>query len=134
MAGVGSEKVFENDKVIVWNFTLEPGECTPLHTHEHNYMWYAIAGAPLQIYDEEGKDLGVFDVPTGGIFSLKPATSRCSPRLAKARACLQLTRLSIPGPPRTAKSSSNTNSPPLLRRCLLRPNIVVLSASARTVR
>jgi hypothetical protein len=111
MAGVGSEKVFENDKVIVWNFTLEPGECTPLHTHEHNYMWYAIAGAPLQIYDEEGKDLGVFDVPTGGIFSLKPATSRCSPRLAKARACRQRTRLSMPGPPRTAKSSSNTNSP-----------------------
>lgn len=71
MAGVGSEKVFENDKVIVWNFTLEPGECTPLHTHDHNYVWYAIAGAPLQIYDEEGKDLGVFDVPTGGIFSLK---------------------------------------------------------------
>lgn len=70
-AGVGSEKVFENDKVIVWNFELAPGEETPVHTHEHNYMWYAIAGAPLQIYDENGKDLGVFDVPTGGIFSLK---------------------------------------------------------------
>jgi hypothetical protein len=71
MAGVGSEKVFENDKVIVWNFTLEPGAFTPLHTHEHNYMWYAIEGAPLQIFEEEGKDLGTFDVPTGAIYSLK---------------------------------------------------------------
>jgi hypothetical protein len=71
MAGVGTEKVFENDKVIVWNFTLEPGEETPMHTHEHSYMWYAIAGAPLQIFDENGKDLGTLEVPTGAIYSLK---------------------------------------------------------------
>ena len=70
-AGVGSEKVFENDKVIVWNFELAPGEETAVHTHERSYMWYAIQGAPLQIYDEHGKDLGGFDVPTGGVFSLK---------------------------------------------------------------
>jgi hypothetical protein len=70
-AGVGTEKLFENDKVIVWNFELAPGAETPMHTHERSYMWYAIAGAPLQIYDEEGKDCGVFDVPTGGVFSLK---------------------------------------------------------------
>lgn len=70
-AGVGSEKIFENDKVAVWNFELAPGEVTPVHTHERSYMWYAIQGAPLQIYDENGNDLGVFDVPTGGVFSLK---------------------------------------------------------------
>jgi hypothetical protein len=71
MAGVGTEKVFENDKVIVWNFTLEPGAYTPVHTHEHAYMWYAIAGAPLQIYDADGNDLGIFEVPTGAVYSLK---------------------------------------------------------------
>lgn len=70
-AGVGSVKLFENDKVIVWNFELAPGEETPVHTHERSYMWYAIQGAPLQIYDEHGVDMGIFDVPTGGIFSLK---------------------------------------------------------------
>ncbi|MFM0718256.1 hypothetical protein PQQ73_18155 [Paraburkholderia strydomiana] len=70
MAGVGTEKVFENDKVIVWNFTLEPGEYTEMHTHERSYMWYAINGAPLQIFDEEGNDLGTFDVPTGAVYSL----------------------------------------------------------------
>ncbi|CAN7548629.1 hypothetical protein [Caballeronia sp. LjRoot31] len=71
MAGVGTEKVFENDKVIVWNFTLEPGDYTEMHTHERPYMWYAINGAPLQIFDEGGNDLGIFDVPTGAIYSLK---------------------------------------------------------------
>lgn len=71
MAGVGTEKVFENDKVIVWNFELAPGEETPLHTHEHSYMWYAISGAPLQVLDENEKDLGTMEVPTGAIVSLK---------------------------------------------------------------
>ncbi|MFP3553978.1 hypothetical protein SB861_25180 [Paraburkholderia sp. SIMBA_049] len=71
MAGVGTEKVFENDKVIVWNFTLAPGEFTPVHTHEHPYMWYAIEGAPLQIFDESGNEVGIFEVPTGAIYSLK---------------------------------------------------------------
>lgn len=69
--GVGSKKVFENDKVIIWNFELAPGEETPVHTHERSYMWYAIQGAPLHIFDAEGNDCGVFDVPTGGVFSLK---------------------------------------------------------------
>ena len=54
MADVGSEKVFENDKVIVWNFVLAPGAETPMHTHDHSYMWYTIDGAPLQIFDEDG--------------------------------------------------------------------------------
>jgi beta-alanine degradation protein BauB len=71
MAGVGTEKVFENDKVIVWNFVLAPGEETPVHTHKHSYMWYAIEGAPLHIFDENGGDLGIFQVPTGAIYSLK---------------------------------------------------------------
>ena len=71
MAGVGTEKIFENDKVILWNFTLAPGEETPIHTHEHSYMWYAIEGAPLQVFDEQGNDLGTLEVPTGAVYSLK---------------------------------------------------------------
>lgn len=68
---VGSTKIFENDKVIVWDFQLQPGETTPVHTHEHSYMWYAIQGAPLDCDDEHGNDLGIIDVPTGAVFNLK---------------------------------------------------------------
>jgi len=71
MAGVGSRKVFENDKVIVWNFELAPGAETPMHTHEYSYMWYTIQGAPLEVFDEFGRSLGTLDVPTGAVYSLK---------------------------------------------------------------
>ncbi|MDQ7976386.1 hypothetical protein QYH69_03910 [Paraburkholderia sp. SARCC-3016] len=70
MAGVGTEKVFENDKIIVWDLVLDPGQETPVHTHMHSYMWYAIEGAPLRIFDEHGSDLGIFEVSTGGVYSL----------------------------------------------------------------
>lgn len=69
--GVGTERVFEDDRMIVWNFELAPGEQTPIHTHEHSYVWYAIQGAPLQVFDENGKDLGTLDVPTGAVYTLK---------------------------------------------------------------
>ncbi|MBR72144.1 MAG: hypothetical protein CMM30_04300 [Rhodospirillaceae bacterium] len=71
MAGVGTEKVFENDKIIVWNFELAPGEETPIHRHDLSYIWYAISGSTLQVYDEHGGDLGALDVPTGAVFHLK---------------------------------------------------------------
>ena len=69
--GVGTRKLFENDKVIVWDFVLPVGAETPVHTHDHSYMWFAVQGAPLQIYDEHGNDVGLFPVPTKGVFELK---------------------------------------------------------------
>lgn len=68
---VGGQKVFENDRIIVWNFELKPGEETPMHKHGNSYMWYAIQGGPLDCEDEDGNDLGVFDVPTGSVFEIK---------------------------------------------------------------
>lgn len=34
-------------------------------------MRYAIEGAPLQIFDKDGKVLGVLEVPPGAVYSLK---------------------------------------------------------------
>lgn len=68
---VGSKVLFENDKVRVWNFELQPGEETVMHRHDHSYIWYAIQGGPLDIEDEHGNNLGVFDVPTGAIFNIR---------------------------------------------------------------
>lgn len=39
MAGVGSNVVWENDKIKVWEFNLEPGEQTPVHRHELDYIF-----------------------------------------------------------------------------------------------
>ncbi|MFL2840645.1 MAG: hypothetical protein ACJ0BT_02250 [Pseudohongiellaceae bacterium] len=70
-SNVGSKKIFENDKIIVWDFELQPGETTPMHKHENSYIWYALQGGPLDCDDEHGNDLGVFDVPTGSVFDIK---------------------------------------------------------------
>lgn len=70
-AEVGSRVVFENDKVRVWNFELKPGEETVMHRHDLSYIWYAIQGGPLDIHDEHGNPLGVFQVPTGAVFNIR---------------------------------------------------------------
>jgi beta-alanine degradation protein BauB len=71
MAGVGTTKVFENEKIIVWEFVLEAGDTTPVHTHEHDYIFYVLDGAPLQVFDRTGQDLGTLDASTGSVFVLR---------------------------------------------------------------
>ena len=48
MAEVGTKLVFENERVRVWEFTLQPGETIPAHTHDHDYFFYRIEGGTLQ--------------------------------------------------------------------------------------
>ena len=36
---VGTELLFENDRIRVWSMTLEPGESSPYHRHEHDYVF-----------------------------------------------------------------------------------------------
>jgi len=68
---IGSRKIFENDKVIMWYFELAPGEETVMHKHERSYMWYALQGAPLDCTGLGGEDLGVFDVPDNSVFNIR---------------------------------------------------------------
>jgi quercetin dioxygenase-like cupin family protein len=37
LGGVGSEVLFEDDNVRIWQLTLEPGEASDLHRHDHDY-------------------------------------------------------------------------------------------------
>ena len=71
MGEVGTTKVYENEKIIVWEFTLEPGEETPLHEHKHDYIFYIQNGSKLQVFGEEGNDLGTLDATTGSVFAFK---------------------------------------------------------------
>jgi hypothetical protein len=65
MSGVGTKKVFENDKVIVWEMTLEPGESTGQHTHENEYFFQVISGSTLETISADGVSLGEFEFATG---------------------------------------------------------------------
>ena len=71
MSGVGSTKIFENERIVVWEFVLEPGESTPVHTHEHDYVWHVLEGSKLETFDESGKSIGAFDSSTGETFAFK---------------------------------------------------------------
>ena len=37
MGNVGTALLFEDDRVKIWEMTLEPGEWSDLHHHEHDY-------------------------------------------------------------------------------------------------
>jgi hypothetical protein len=71
MPGVGTTKIFENDKIILWEFVLEPGERTPVHTHHHDYVFYVLEGSTLEVFDTNGAALGGFEARTGDTFPLR---------------------------------------------------------------
>ena len=59
MAGVGTQKVFENDKVSVWEFFLDPGKSVESHTHRFDYFFYVIEGSAIEISNAEGARSGL---------------------------------------------------------------------------
>jgi quercetin dioxygenase-like cupin family protein len=61
MAEIANRKVFENDRVAVWEMYLEPGESTGLHTHTNTYFFQVIEGSTLKTLDADGTDYG--DLP-----------------------------------------------------------------------
>ena len=68
---VGTQKLYEDDKIIFWELILEPGEKTPCHTHLLDYVWYVIEGTTLEIFDKNDQYLGSFEAPTGAVFPLR---------------------------------------------------------------
>ena len=44
---VGTELLFENDRVRVWGMELAPGESSPYHRHESDYVY--VYTTPSQI-------------------------------------------------------------------------------------
>ena len=54
MAEVGTKMIFENERVRVWEFTLQPGESIEAHRHDHDYFFYPIEGATLEVTRESG--------------------------------------------------------------------------------
>ena len=66
MAGVGTEKVFENDRVIVWHLDLEPGEQGEMHKHELDYSVRVLSGSTLEVSGPDGESLYTVELEAGG--------------------------------------------------------------------
>lgn len=56
MVDVATKKLLENDKVIVWEMLLEPGESTGVHTHQYSYLIQVLEGADLRATDKNGEN------------------------------------------------------------------------------
>jgi hypothetical protein len=57
MGEIGSRKVFEDDRVIVWHLDLEPGERGKQHTHKLDYIARVIAGSTVEVFGANGESL-----------------------------------------------------------------------------
>ena len=52
---VGTQLLFENDRVRVWDLRLEPNEAIPVHQHEHDYLYVVIGDGTLQTEFPDGR-------------------------------------------------------------------------------
>ena len=66
MAGVGTQKVFEDDQIIVWHLDLEPGEQGERHTHELDYVIRILSGSTLEVSGPNGELLDTVELEAGG--------------------------------------------------------------------
>jgi len=71
LAGVGTNVLFEDDKIKVWEFILEPGEQTALHTHEMDYIFYVINGSTLEVLDADNQIVTSLDFRDGDVLALR---------------------------------------------------------------
>ncbi len=71
MGEVGTSKVFENDRIMIWELVLESGERTPRHTHRHDYVFYILEGSTVEVFDENEKPSSSFDLSAGDVFAFK---------------------------------------------------------------
>ena len=71
MAGVGTQNVFENDRVVVWHLDLEPGEQGERHTHELDYVVRILAGSILDVFGPDGELLDTVELESGGAVAFR---------------------------------------------------------------
>lgn len=59
---VGSQLLFENNRVRVWDLRIEPGKSTGLHRHTNDYLYVVIGGGILQGPDGNAQEMTDGDV------------------------------------------------------------------------
>jgi hypothetical protein len=67
----GSKKIFENERVIVWDYTWTPGVATPMHFHDKDVVVVFLDDGDLSSTTTDGKVT---------VNSFKPGAIRFNPR------------------------------------------------------
>ncbi len=71
MSGVGTQKVFEDDRVIVWHLDLKPGQQGERHTHQLDYVVRIIAGSTLEVFGPRDELLDTVKLEAGAAVSFQ---------------------------------------------------------------
>ena len=66
MAGVGTQKVYEDDRVVLWHLDLQPGEESGRHTHSLDYTVRILSGSTLEVFGPDGESLATVELKAGG--------------------------------------------------------------------
>jgi hypothetical protein len=66
----GSKKVFENDKVRVWNYTWLPGKPTPMHFHNTEIVVVYLGNGDITATTPDGKKTVTHHNPGDIVFNL----------------------------------------------------------------
>jgi beta-alanine degradation protein BauB len=48
---IGTELLFENDRVRVWDLRLQPGEASPAHRHRGDYLFIQVTPSRVEAHD-----------------------------------------------------------------------------------
>ena len=46
---IGDRVLYQDEQIWVWQMVLEPGERSPLHHHEHDYVVVVVAGDHIDV-------------------------------------------------------------------------------------
>jgi beta-alanine degradation protein BauB len=49
--GIGTELLFENDRVRVWDLRLQPGEASPTHRHRGDYLFVQVTPSTVEAHE-----------------------------------------------------------------------------------
>lgn len=61
---VGTKLLFENDRVRVWELNLRPGESSPRHVHESDYVFVHLTKSKIALI-QEGRPAETTEEPAG---------------------------------------------------------------------
>lgn len=57
---VGTKLIFENHRVKVWEFTLQPGEDIGFHTHQNDYLILPIETSMVEVTRGDSVEVGEY--------------------------------------------------------------------------
>ena len=64
---IGTQLLFENDRVRVWDLRLAPGQSTGLHRHTNDYLYVVIGDGKLQACDADGRPRPAMEMRDGEV-------------------------------------------------------------------